>query len=226
MNTQQLVLPEDLKNIQPFMRWAEFPVKTEADQELAVAAMAEIKGRIKDIEKKQKELFGPLKKAIRDFEERVKNSYLQPLKVLNATLNDRILRFWKAREERLEKEAREAHDRKLEEEKTALANSTVLATSTGNEDAMNEMLQRKKNVAKLEKTEPTVSQTVRTNAATLAQKKVWAWRITDEDKVPRSWMMIDEKKLNQELRNIAKSGTALQIPGIEFFQETRTSLRV
>lgn len=230
MDTQtqavKLSLPEDLKNIKPLMTWADFPVKNETDQECAVAAMVEIKGRIKAIEEKQKELFGPLKTAIRDFEVRVRDDLLNPLKIIRDTLNGRVITFWDAREARLQQEAREAREKQLAEERAAAERAEALAMTTGNVEAMSEMIIRAKNVERLESKPVEVSQTVKTTGGTLAQVKIWAWKIVDESKVPGEFWMIDEKKLNACARRMgAAGGPETDIPGVEFFQKTRTSLR-
>jgi hypothetical protein len=221
-----LALPAELQENRGLLRWADFQVKTVTDQELAVGGMAEIKGRIKAIEHCEDQLFGPIKDHIKNFETWVREHHLKPLKITLDSLNVRVISFWNARQAKLEAEARAAREKKLAEERELARKASELAATTGNEEAINEMVQRNQNVEKLEAAPVEVSQTVRTTAGTLSQTRNWTWRVLDEAIVPRQYFVLDAKKLNAEARVRAKGEPATAIPGIEFYQETRTSLRV
>lgn len=57
---------------------------------------------------------------------------------------------------------------------------------------------------------------------------VWNFKITDEKQLPRDFLMVDTKKIREFMRDtdLAMIGKDVEkIPGIEFFQETRMSLR-
>lgn len=218
----QLSLPPELANLGPFQHWATFNVTTEAEVELAGGGIKEIEDQLKAIKKKQTELFGPLKNAIRDFEARVRE-VTNPLQILSRTLRSRVTAFWDEREARLKAEAEKQRERLLEDEKAKLSEAESLAMVTGDEAAMKEADQRARNLERLEKTPVKVSQTVRSSAFTMAQSKAWKWKLVDRSKVPAEFWILDEKKLNALARS--RKTDSIDVPGIEFYQETRTVIK-
>ena len=50
----------------------------------------------------------------------------------------------------------------------------------------------------------------------VSTRKIWKWRIKNIKEVPRSHLILDEKKLNHEARNYREGETA-EIPGIDFY---------
>ncbi len=226
-----LQIAEDLTNITHIMKWAQFPVKTESDTELAVGAMAEVKTRTTHLYDEMDRRWGNEKRALRkllkmitDYEKGVEEAVVKPITIVSKTLKTRIEQFWVGRQAKLEAEAKAAHERAKTEEAEKLKRATELATTTGNTDAITEMMQRERNVEKMDKKEVKVSQTIRTGGATLAQTKVWKWRVIDPQAIPGSFMIIDEKQINGIARGYSKRPE--KIPGIEFYQEVRSSLKV
>jgi hypothetical protein len=222
MQKTELQLPAELSNIQPFQHWGSFIVKSEADVELAGGAIKEIEGQLKAIKAKQTELFGPLKKAIRDFEEKVRE-VTGPLTILSKTLRGRVTFFWNEREAKLKAEAEAKRKADLAEEKRKQKAAEALAMTTGDETALKEVEQRTRNVAKLETTPVKVSQTVKTSSFTLAQSKVGRWRVIDEKLIPDEFWILDEKALNKLAKG--RKPESVDIPGIEFYEEKHTNLR-
>ena len=222
MQTTDLQIPVELSDTRSLMSWGSFEIKHQADVEIASTALKEVEGRLKAIKAKQVELFGPLKKAIRDLELKVKD-ITNPLEIISGALRDRIGKFWDARQKQLEAEARAKREADLAEERRKAAEAMTLAMSFGSEAAMKEVEQRDRNVAKLETKEVVVSQTVRTSEITIAQMRVWCWKIVDEKLIPREYLIVDEKKLNAVAKK--SSEMAVEIPGIEFYQESRVVLK-
>jgi len=61
-----------------------------------------------------------------------------------------------------------------------------------------------------------------TKTSGVSYSKVWKWRITDADLIPREYLIPNEKHLNA----VAKAtGGALKVPGIEFYQETQIAAK-
>lgn len=56
--------------------------------------------------------------------------------------------------------------------------------------------------------------------ATASQKSVWRWKVTDETKVPREYLILDEVKLNK----VVKAGLRT-IPGFEIYEDKTISIR-
>lgn len=57
---------------------------------------------------------------------------------------------------------------------------------------------------------------VNTEFGQVSSQKRWTWRITDESKVPREYLCIDNAKVSNAVRNGERS-----ISGIEIFQDTQ-----
>lgn len=62
-------------------------------------------------------------------------------------------------------------------------------------------------------------------------KKVWRWKVLDEAKIPRSYWLLDEKKINGLVKAHAKNvhgvtSNDLAIDGIEVFQEEELAVRI
>ena len=60
----------------------------------------------------------------------------------------------------------------------------------------------------------------RGEASTSTIKKVWKWKITDETKVPREYLVVNDKALNEAMKNGER-----RIDGVEFYQEEQMSIR-
>lgn len=218
----RLELPAELTHTQDLMRWASFEVSTEAHLELAGQAVKEIDGRLKAIKAKQTEIFGPLKKAIREFEVRVRD-VTAPLETVSRTLRDRIQKFWDARQRKLEEDALAERARRMEEEQKKRDAAATLAVVTGDDDAAEEAVRRDANVRRMEETPVDVRQTVRTSTFTMAQAKVWTWKVVDIAKVPREYLVIDEKRLNAIAKRFGDE--RVDVPGVEFTLTSRAVLR-
>lgn len=54
----------------------------------------------------------------------------------------------------------------------------------------------------------------------VSAKKVWTWKISDINKVPREHMILDEKKINALVRAGIRD-----IPGIEIYQQEKLAVR-
>ena len=62
--------------------------------------------------------------------------------------------------------------------------------------------------------------TVRSSMATTSMRDVWKWEIADETKIPREYLMIDEKKLNA----VVRAGIR-QIEGVRIFKTQELAVR-
>ena len=61
---------------------------------------------------------------------------------------------------------------------------------------------------------------VRTEAGSATQRKVWKHEITDEAAVPREYLMIDESKIRQAVKQGVR-----EIPGVRIFEHTEIAFR-
>ena len=62
--------------------------------------------------------------------------------------------------------------------------------------------------------------TVRTEAGTSYQRKIWTFEIDKLDEVPREYMLLNEKAVNAAIRNGVRS-----IPGLKILETTSTVIR-
>jgi len=68
-------------------------------------------------------------------------------------------------------------------------------------------------------TEP-VKTSVKTTQATSSMKKVWKFEVVDENKVPKEYLMVDEKKIREAV------GLGMrEIEGIKIFEKTEVAIR-
>lgn len=118
---------------------------------------------------------------------------------------DRIKR---EKEEKLAEEAR----KKEEELKKKLDLKIEKAKLTGNQDKVDELTYQK-DLVKVE-VKSVVSKVPYVEG--LATRKNWKFRVTDESKIPREYLTIDEVKLGQVARS---KHDEVDIPGVEFYFE-------
>lgn len=80
------------------------------------------------------------------------------------------------------------------------------------------------------KAEPEISNAVRSSIGSSFAVKRWTWAVEDETKIPREYLIIDEKKINAMIRAQAKtvkgvSTCDLKIEGVKIYQEESISVR-
>jgi hypothetical protein len=68
---------------------------------------------------------------------------------------------------------------------------------------------------------PEVPHVTRTSEGSASQRKEWTFEIEDESKVPREYLMVDERKLRQAVK-----GGVREIPGVKIFEQFITGFRV
>lgn len=177
------------------------------------------------LEKEAEEFFAPMKQAAAKTHKEIcnkENAVLKPLLEAKRYLSGQIGAFdQKLEQERREEEARlqkEADDR-------ADAEAARLAAEQAIEDAI--ALEQSGDVKGAEavlnhpvpvfvKSEPVILQTQLPKVEGVSGSKNWKFRITDADKIPREYMVPDEKALGAVVRAL-KGKT--NIPGIEVYPE-------
>lgn len=217
-----MALPPEVRDIKSFYRLEALQVRNDAEAELAGQALKEVKQRIKVVEDKRKEVVGPIKQGIAAFEALCRE-VTGPLREIDRALRAKVEHFWQARQKQLEEEARKKREAELEEERRRQAEAIDTAMETGSTAAMKEAEQREKNVARLEAKPVQVKQTLRSSTFTMAQAKRVVWKVSDLAKVPREYLVVDEKKLNSIAKRYKQE--RVEIPGIEFSEVSKSVLR-
>jgi hypothetical protein len=136
---------------------------------------------------------------------RVTKSLKDDLSEIEATIKPKMGRY--AQEQ--ERQRREAERRAQEEAKRLQAEAERRAKETNTEPVKVEA--------------PAIPQKetpVRTAHGTTTTAKVWKHEVTDETKVPREYLMVNEAKVRQAVKDGVR-----EIPGVNIFQETQVRVR-
>lgn len=214
------------QHIQPCL---EMKVSDNNSKDDALMAGKSIKTYEKRIEEVRKALVGPLNERVKQI-----NAYAKKIAAPLAEAEMHLKGQLRNYEEMLEKQRQEAI-RKAEEERKALEakaaeearlkreEAEMAAMLLGDEGAAEaqaqaevEIQRKQAEVELLHKTNVREIQAQRVSGAS----KAWTFEIVDFDKVPREFLMVDEKAIRQAIRE----GTR-EIAGVRIFQETRVSFR-
>lgn len=220
---QKLEIDQQLLDMRGFHSWASFEVTKQHDAEVCAERLGIIAQHRKQIETQRDKVIKPLKEATRAFEAMVRDA-LRPLNHIDEILRHRLSKFMDNRQRELEAEAKAKREAALAAEKAMAKEAMNLAIETGSEVATAEVEQRAKNIERLSENPIDVRQTLRLERTTVAQALVWEWKVTDESKIPREYLVIDELQLNKLARCYSKLDPKPEIPGIEFQQKTRLSV--
>ena len=201
-----------------------YAITTEDQYGIAAIDLKGIKLKTKELDDLRKSLTRPLdesKKRIMDF-------FMKPLNFLNKAEENikAAMLAWQrkqevirqAEENRLRELQRKEEERiRLEQEK--IQKQAEAEAAKGKTDKAfgltqkADMLTEKADV--LAMATPFVNSTVQTVSG-ISMRKAWKYRIIDETKVPREYLMIDESKLGAMAR--ATKGT-VKVDGVEFYAD-------
>jgi len=68
--------------------------------------------------------------------------------------------------------------------------------------------------------QPEPPRSVQTDYGKTFTKKVWTFEVQDESQVPREYLVVDQKKIRQAVKDGVR-----EIPGVSIYQETQTNIR-
>lgn len=192
-----------------------------SDQQSRDSAMLFLKN-VKTMQKRVTDFFTPIKQAARAAWQKTvdgENELLKPLQDAEAHVKTKVIGF-----------DREVERRRIEEQRRLQA--------IADEEARRERERLEKQAAKI-KTPELREERLAAAAAVVAPvvemapviekqggeatKKVWKARVLDAAKVPREWMIVDEKALNAFAR--ATKG-AKSVEGVQFYAEDVLSVSV
>ena len=156
-----------------------------------------VKRAWKKLEERRKFFVGPLNDHIKTINNEFK-SIMLPLEEMEESLKAKLMSYMQVEREKQRKEA--------EEKQAAL-------------DKMAEANNLPKVEVKVEE-----KRTVTSSLGKSWTRKTWAWRISDEKKIPAEYWIIDEKKIGNMVKAFTrtidgKSTNNLHIEGIEVYQE-------
>lgn len=219
-----------------------FVVKDEDSLAEAAEWLGNIKARIKRVDALRKEFVGPLNEQVKKINNMFKMQ-LEPLQKLEHDLKATAKKYM----DEQERKAQEAAERlRKEQEAKEKAELEKIAAARAEEERLRkeaEEAKNKKEKAKLEKEaeaakkaqeeaeaammeQPEVVEapktSVRASSGVTTRKKVWKWKVTDEDilrKTHPELFILDEKAVNK----MVKGGTR-QIAGIDIYEDSQLSV--
>lgn len=219
--------------------YAKYEIKSNPQYEAAADDLKKIKAKINELEEKRKSITIPMDTA----KSRIMEFFRVPVDRLKAAegIIKQCLGIWQDEQEKI-RQAKENELRKIAEEqerkekarlaaiaakeaekaaelrkraqeeqdkaKKAKLKADAEAASAKSKDALEEAAQVHVDVPVVVSETPEVSGIV--------SKTTWTYEIVDETLIPRTFLMVDEKKLSGVAR--ATKGT-LDVPGVRFFPE-------
>jgi len=174
---------------------------------------------IKGIRKKIEETFKPIKQKMDAAKKEVldqEKAADAPLAAAEAIIKPRIAQ-WNAEQERI----RQAEEKRLqeiarkEEEDRQIA-AAIAAEQSGNKEEAEAIIEAPVQAA------PVVVPKLVPKVAGVSFTKQWKFRITDEAKIPRQYLCVDEQKIGAVVRAMKD---AANIPGVEVYCVDNVSSR-
>jgi len=188
---------------------AEFVIDGPTMYEAAAGELRDIKARAKKVDDLRKSITKPLddaKKATMDLFRPAVEAYAQAESILKRSMldYDKKVAAERREQERLAREAAEAEQNRL------LAEAAE-AEKSGDTGKAEELMMHAESVP----TAPVVANNA-PKASGISKTVNWKFEITDANKVPREYLLIDEKKIGQVVR--AMKGET-NIPGVSAYPE-------
>ena len=175
-------------------RATNFQVTSEKDLETGAEVCSWIRKKLKFVEERRKFFVGPLNDYISGVNNFFKEMWSSHLKEADEIVEGKILRWRQIERERLQEEQKKLTQKALKQaEKKGIPVEEVIV--------------------------PVVEEQTKSVGAG-SFKKYWTFEITDEPKVPREYLTVNEKKIREAVNN----GTR-QIEGVRIFEEEGFSRR-
>lgn len=185
---------------------------------VANVALKEVKDILKTIEDQKKDITKPINdhlKFLRGIFKPVEE-YCESIKV---KFESKITIYLKAEQEKslaLEKAKREEELKKIEADKQAAITGSIIFDDQELVDKATELTQKK---VDLENKAITAQKTFGDEVKTTL-KQVWTFELTDETKVPRQFLSVDDKKIKQAIRDGVRD-----IAGVRIYQDAQLAQR-
>ena len=169
----------------------------------------------KDMAKKIKEYFKPLKTKSYDAWKSIcnaENEELEKLQPGTSYLSKEMVRYEAEQEKKRQAEETRLRQKALKREENERLQAAIEVEKEGQKEEAEAILSEKVFVPP-----PIVKKTIpKING--LAQRTTWTWRVVDINKVPRQYLKINDIAVNQVVRALREKSN---IPGIEPYPETK-----
>jgi uncharacterized protein with von Willebrand factor type A (vWA) domain len=199
---------------------AERPVTDQASYNLATDVLKQVKGLLKEID----DTFGPIVSAAHAVHKEAlakKAKYEEPLKKMESSLRARA-QVWVQEQDRIRKEAereaeRERAEKEAEERKKQQQEAEALR-STGDEKAAKQV-EAVNIVVVASGAAPRIDQNG------VASRDVWKYEITDVEKLPREFLIPDERKIGEFVRTFKGEAAEVLGEGVRVYSEKSLIVR-
>lgn len=189
-------------------------IKNQESYEGAAELLRTVKALSKKLEDTRKSITSPLdvaKKAVMDLFRAPSDVLETAEKKIKASMISYANEQERIRQEQEAKLRRDA-DEKARKERERLGARAEKAEASGKEDKAEELREQ---AAQVQAVAPVLASTV-DKPQGISMKKNWKARIIDEKLIPRQFLCVDEKKLDQ----IAKATKgSMEVAGVEFYSE-------
>ena len=187
-------------------------IKDDTTFQSASDLMGLAKKKIKEITDKRMKFTRPLDQLKKDIIAEVQPQ-IDLLEQIIADQNKEVLAY-KEEQDRILKEQQEKEERERKRKEAELQRRLESAKKEETKEKLQEELE-------LTQTEvPVVQETFKPKG--LSFREVWKYRIIDEDKIPRTYMVPNEKLLSEMA---SKMKGKIEVPGVKFYQEKITANR-
>lgn len=192
-------------------------ITTREECETAAGVLAEIKGQARNLEDRRKEITGPLD----DAKKRIMDLFRAPAAALaeaERAIKAAIGKFHEDQERiRIEQERAQRELQQREQER--LRKLAAKAEERGDTAKAEEFAAKEQQVASFQ---PTGLAEGTAGIQGMSIRKNWTFRITDEAKIPREYLIPNETMIGKFAQ--ATKGK-VQLPGIEIYEETSIASR-
>ena len=209
---QSLQIPKELTDLTPFARAEAMVVATDEDASYATDLRSQAKTRLKKIEEQRKFLKEPALEQCRRIDQMAASACLPfngIVKVLDVKLVD-----WDTlqRQKRIdeEKARRAALQAQLDAEKAA----QMAKAMEGDEDAAEAVAEIERNTERIMAAPIAPATGIKTAHGNFYVQERWTYEIVDAERIPRSFLMVDEVKLGKYA--VAMKEHAV-VDGVRFF---------
>jgi hypothetical protein len=207
----------------------------------AVRRLSEIASTNRRAEDARKDLVKPLNEHVRRVNE-IFRDVMAPVEEAERLVKQKVGGYQEARRKAAEAEARLAEEerrRREEEAERARVDARAATRAVSEAETLPEFYERQ-DAAQTAKTvaaaaadlaaepipvAPPPPKTVEAGGARATTRLRWAFRVSDRAKVPRAFLVVDEKAIRAAMgASRDAEGRPLPIPGVEFFQEADVSV--
>lgn len=215
MQEVKIEMPEFSLSLAPFKKYQAFIIKSDPDAQFCAQKRIELKNHIKATEDQRKEYTGPLDvlkaKMIED-----ERKITDPLKLIVKALDDKLIEWSESQEEIRRTEAERQRQVQLEAFEAEKQRQLAIAAENDDEKAAEAVAEIDKNVERLAASPVVVQNTVRTQTGHFAIQTRWRAQVVDESKVPREFLIVDEKKLQKYATAMKETA---KVDGVQFYAE-------